>query len=294
MSSFFWMLITFLGRAVCSLRYSIEVRGLEKLNPETLNRKGGILFMPNHPAHMDPLFNFFLLWSKYRMRPLVIEYVYNLPFLGFCLRIINALPMPNFETAVNEWKVRKGERAIQEIAEGLKKGKNFLLYPAGRLKSKGKELLGGASGAHELLKECPDANVVLIRTTGLWGSSFSRALIGRSPSIAKMVIHGFKVVLKNLIFFTPRRRILIEIEPNPQDLPRGDVSRIELNRYLENWYNRYPDKEGNIHESEPISLVSYSRWRKEIPEVFKPKEKENRSNGIHVSDETKRKIYSQI
>ena len=252
MLSFFWLIISYILRAGMSLRYRIEVRGLEKLTPERLSRKQGILFMPNHTAHMDPLILFILLWSKYRMRPLVIEYIFNLPFLKPFHKLIRAIPIPNFESAVNEYKLKQAAKSMQEIAAGLKNGDNFIVYPTGRLKSTPKELLGGASGAHELLKECPEANVVLIRTTGLWGSSFSRALTGRSPKLGATMLHGIGAVFKNLIFFAPRRKVLIEIEPNPEGLPRENMTRVELNRYLENWYNRYPDEQGNIHASEPL------------------------------------------
>ena len=221
---------------------------MEELTPDRLNRKQGILFMPNHPAHVDPLINFVWLWPKFQMRPLEIDHIYNLPLLKLINKRLKAISIPNFELAVNEYKVKQAEKSIGEIAAGLKRGENFIVYPAGRLKTTKKELLGGSSGAHELLRECPEANVVLIRTTGLWGSSFSRALIGRSPKLGPTIAHALKVILKNLIFFTPRRKVLIEIEPNPAGMPRENGSRIELNRYLEGWYNRYPDDQGNISE----------------------------------------------
>ena len=266
---------------------------MEELTPDRLNRKQGILFMPNHPAHVDPLINFVWLWPKFQMRPLEIDHIYNLPLLKLINKRLKAISIPNFELAVNEYKVKQAEKSIGEIAAGLKRGENFIVYPAGRLKTTKKELLGGSSGAHELLRECPEANVVLIRTTGLWGSSFSRALIGRSPELGPTIAHALKVILKNLIFFTPRRKVLIEIEPNPAGMPRENGSRIELNRYLEGWYNRYPDDQGNISEREPLTLVSYSRWREELPEVHRP-DKKRGSNGVAISEETRRKITHQI
>jgi long-chain-fatty-acid--[acyl-carrier-protein] ligase len=285
------MLISFLSRALLSLRYRIKVKGLEDLTPDRLNKSQGTLFIPNHPALMDPLINFIWLWPKFRMRPLVIEYIYRMPIMKPFIWLVKAIPIPNFENAVNEWKLKNAERSVREIAEGLKKGESFILYPSGRLKTSGKELLGGSAAVHELLKECPDANVVLVRTTGLWGSSFSRALLGRSPDLVQTLVHGVKVLLKNLIFFAPRRSVLVEIEPNPESLPVGG-SRIELNRFLENWYNRYPDDEGAVHETEPLKLVSYSRWKREMPTVFKAKKRE--SSGTQISDETKRKVYNEI
>lgn len=294
MSYGFWILVSYLARACLSLRYRIEVRGIDLLTPERLNRKKGILFLPNHPAHVDPLINFIWLWPKFRMRPLVVEYVYNTGFLKPLLHLVRAIPIPNFETAVNELKIKKAEKSVWEIAAGLKRGDNFVLYPAGRLKSMGKELLGGSSAAYELLQECPESNVVLIRTTGLWGSSFSRALLGRPPDLTESLWHGVKILFKNLFFFSPRRKIVIDIEPNPEDFPRGSVSRMQLNRYLENWYNRYSDDVGNICESEPLQLISYSRWRKELPEVFRSKKRQRAASGNHIADETRRKIYNEI
>lgn len=292
MPTLFWKTIAIVCRAILSLRYKIEVKGLDTLNPDRLNRKGGILFLPNHPAHMDPFFLFMILWPKYRMRPLVIDYIFNLSFLKPLMKLVGALSIPNFESGVNEFKLKSAEKSLGEITEGLKSGQHFIVYPAGRLKAAGKELLGGASGAHDILQKSPEANVVLIRTTGLWGSSFSRAILGRSPPLAKTLFHGMKVIFKNLIFFAPRRHVVIEIESNPEELYVGE-SRIDLNRFLENWYNRYPDPKGNILEREPLKLVSYSFWREDLPEVFRPEKKSNGA-AIAVSDETKEKIYNEL
>ncbi len=276
-----------------SLRYRVEVKGLEHLTPERLNRKDGILFMPNHPAHMDPLLVFLYLWPKYRMRPLIVEYIFRSPLLQAINKVVRGLSIPNFESGSNEIKARKAQTALKEISIGIKNKDNFVVYPGGRLKGSGKEVLGGASGTHDLLTECPDANVVLIRTTGLWGSSFSKAILGRSPDLSQMIVHGVKVILKNFIFFAPRRRVLIEIEPNPKDLPRNG-SRTVLNRYLENWYNRYPDEQGHIHEVEPLVLVSYSAFKREVFEPLAPKKRNSQNNSLKISEKTKTKVYRAI
>ncbi len=290
MSIAFWTGISKLCRMLLSLRYRVRIKGLEKLRASKLDR--GILFLPNHPAHLDPLFLFLLLWPRYRMRPVVVEYIYRLPLLKFLMKLVRALPIPNLDTSINQLKIQKASAAIQEIADGLKRGENFVVHPAGRLKSSGKEVIGGASGAHALAQECPDAHIVLIRTTGLWGSSFSRALLGRSPDLAQTLMTGIKILLKNGLFFAPRRQIEIEIAFNLPDLPRSGT-RLAFNRYLENWFNRYPNGQGKIVDTEPVQLVSYSRWREEFPAVFQPKAKK-RGEGIEVSDDTSAKVYTEI
>ncbi len=295
MPNWFWNFIGCCFRAVISLRYRIEIRGLETLTSERLNRNGGILFLPNHPALMDPLIVSSWLWPKFRMRPLVVQHIYDLTAFKPLAMITDAIPIPEFETSVNEFKLKQAANAFSQIAEGLKKGNNFIIFPSGHLKSSGKEILGGASGTHELLKTHPDTNIVLIRTTGLWGSSFSRALEGRTPSFPEITMNGIKTVLKNFIFFVPKRKILIELEANPEGRPEGENgSRVEFNRYLENWYNRYPDDQGNIHEEEPLKLVSYSFWKEDLPKVFERKKRSGNGAGAEVSEEVKKKIYDEI
>jgi acyl-CoA synthetase (AMP-forming)/AMP-acid ligase II/acyl carrier protein len=240
---------------------------------------------------MDPLMIVLLLWPRYRMRPLVIEYIYRQPWIRPLMRFVRALSIPNFETSVNEIKVKKAEKVLQQLAEELRKGDHFLLYPSGKLKHSGKEIIGGSSATHSLMEQVPDVNVVLIRTTGLWGSSFSRALTGRSPDLKTTILHGIMTAFKNLLFFIPRRRVLIEIEAQPEDLPRR-VSRIDFNRYLERWYNRYEDVHGTIHESEPIYLVSYRFWRKELAKPYQSKRKAGMSR--EISEVTREHIYAAI
>ncbi|MES2273062.1 MAG: AMP-binding protein [Chlamydiota bacterium] len=293
MANLFWTLISYLCKALISLRYKVEIKGQDLLDSKNLDRAKGILFLPNHSAHIDPLMLFIWFWPKFRMRPLVIEYVYRLPMMKPLIHLVKAIAIPNFDTSINEFKIKKAEAAIQQIAAGLKQGENFILYPAGRLKNTGKEIIGGSSGAHALVQECPNANIVLIRTSGLWGSTFSRAFLGRSPELPPTTWHGIKTIFKNFIFFCPRRKVYIEIEPNPPSLPRRG-SRLEFNRFLENWYNRYPDDAGRIHESEPLKLVSYSFWKKDVPKVFERKKRKGTEGTLSISPEIQEKIYAEI
>jgi len=209
------------------------------------------------------------------------------------MKVIRALPIPNFETSVNQIKIRKAQLAVADIAEGLKRKENFLLYPAGKVKISSQEIIGGASAAHDVIQEYPEANIVLVRTTGFWGSRFSRALTKRSPDLKDTIAYCIKKTLQSLIFFLPRRRILVEIEAQPADFPRLS-ERLELNRYLESWYNRYENDDGVIQDKEPLSIVSYSCWKKDLPVAYQPKEKQNNGSGIAISTKTSTKIYTEI
>ncbi|HEY4254888.1 MAG TPA: AMP-binding protein [Chlamydiales bacterium] len=288
-----WKFLARLCLALLSLRYSIEVRGLKEILQRPLKRKGGILFLPNHTAHMDPLFLFLLLWPHYRMRPLAVEYIYRLKILKPLMRLVRALAVPDFDSSVNSLKIRRGELVMQEIVKGLEQGDHFLLYPSGKLKMSGKEVIGGASGAHDLLQKAANANVVLIRTTGLWGSSFSRAIEGKTPSLPKVIWKGVKTLLRNGIFFAPRRKILIEMASEPADFSKS-VSRVEFNRYLEQWYNQYPDEKGIRVPVEKPTLVSYSCFSSDFLPLFEWKKTKAASKGGAVSKEVRQAVEVEI
>ncbi len=289
----FWNLVTRLAWRLLSLRYTFEVKGLDKLSKENFPKSGGILFLPNHPAHMDPLFLFILLWPKFRMRPIVTEYIYRMSIIKPLMKLTKGLPIPSFLTSVNQVKIKKAKDSIQAVADGLKENKNFILYPSGRLKLTGLEIVGGSSGAHEIVQQCPDANLVLIRTTGLWGSSFSRAILGVSPDLPKTLLKGFRTLLKNGIFFAPRRKILIEIEIEPKGIPR-EGSRIDFNRFLETWYNQYPASSGKICKEEPLYLVSYAFWKNDLPKIAAQDKIKSTGAHIPISPETESKITKEL
>lgn len=255
----------------CALwfRYRVTVKGVENLNPQTLTKPGGVLFLPNHPAvFVDPTLITLAVWGKYPIRPMIVEYMYYTPIVHGIMRLLDALPIPNFATSSNSLKRKKSEKVIETVIRDLKGGQNFLVYPAGKTKSTGYESIGGSSAAHRIIQDAPEANVVLVRIKGLWGSSFSRAFTGKAPPIFSTMWVGVKAVMKNLLFFTPRRQVIIEFVPAPADFPY-QASRLELNRYLEAWYNR-PDGLSPQTGNEPgdsFILVSFSIWGKKYPQM---------------------------
>jgi 1-acyl-sn-glycerol-3-phosphate acyltransferase len=125
--------------------------------------------------------------------------------------------------------------AMALIPDALRKGDSVLLYPAGRIYRSKRESLGGNSGTAAILRSLPGVRVVLMRTTGLWGSSFSYAATGNAPSLGRELLRGAAAVLANLVFFTPRREVTIEFF-EPDDIPR-DGDKHTLNPWLEAFYN---------------------------------------------------------
>ncbi len=258
-------------------RYRVEIKGLDKLTPDALNKPGGVLFLPNHPAALiDPAIVALSIFSKFKIRPLIIEYMYFTPGVHSVMKYLDAIPVPNFESSNNSLKRKRHEMVINEVVKGLKNNENFLLYPAGRLKHTNIEKIGGASATHHIIENTPEANIVLVRIKGLWGSSFSRALTGSVPPLFPTMKKGLWTLIKNFLLFAPRRKVIVEFEPAPKTMPKG-VSRLELNKWLENYYNR-PDglsEQTGKHPGETLVLTSKSFWKKDIPEVYNPENEEH-------------------
>ncbi|MCD6364521.1 MAG: AMP-binding protein, partial [Planctomycetes bacterium] len=124
-----------------------------------------------------------------------------------------------------------------------------LLYPSGHVYRSRYEDLRGNSAVETILKALPNVRVVLVRTRGLWGSSFSWAS-GNAPKIARIVRSGLVKVLLNAIFFMPRREVTIEFY-EPEDLPRK-ADRETINSSIENFFNQ---------DAPPNTFVPYMFYR---------------------------------
>ena len=213
------------------MRYSITVNGIHHLE----NAKKGTLILPNHPAYTEPIILFSLLSKYLAPRPLVFETYYRNPLIKPFMVLFNALEVPDMEKISLSAK-QKTEEAIQNLVKGLQKGESFIIWPSGKLQRKGLESLGGNSGVSDILKMSPNANVLLIRTMGLWGSRFSHAFSGQRPNLTLELLFSELLIPLNLFIFMPKRKIVITIENlNTPELAPFEKSKVNL--YLENWYN---------------------------------------------------------
>lgn len=240
-------LLSALARGLLRLRYRIQLDGMERI---VAQGRGGILFLPNHPALIDP----FIIWSElsrhFRVSALADKDQMDRPILRWVVPHAGVRMIPD-PLKYGETCQAEVARVLTNCAAGLKRGENLLLYPAGRIYRKGREDLGGNSAVEFLLRQRPELRVVLIRTRGLWGSRFSFAYYGGPPRVGRALWRGLLAVLANGIFFGPRRAVAIELA-EPADLPRN-ADRGTLNRYLEAFYNR---------EAQSNTYVPYTIWER--------------------------------
>ena len=226
-------LIYLLARAAVWLRYRVTVKGLDEVLKKYPDGKG-ILFLPNHPALIDPVIMATVLWKRFQPRALVVEKQIKASVLKYFWQRVRILPMPDMGVtgmAGHDAVVEQITRCI----DALKAGDNLLFYPAGRIYRSKMEKLRGNGGVARILQEDPEVKLVLVRTAGLWGSDFGRGK-GYQITFGQTLKRHIKHILLGGIFFMPRRHVTVEFATRPDDLPSGDDKDL-LNRYLENFYN---------------------------------------------------------
>jgi len=225
---FFWLVARWLLR----LRYRVEVLGGDRL----ADLEGPTIVMPNHPGYIDPALVLSHLRLRDPLRPLVYTGTYRNLVLYPVMRAIGAVEVPELSAQSRSAKQTPLEM-IERVAAAVQRGESILIYPSGRLQREGFEVVGAARAAAELLGACPDANVVLVRTRGVWGSMFSWGRTAQAPKLGACMVRGVLWGLANLVFFLPRRRVTMAVEIVPREqLP--DATREQLNPFLEEWYNR--------------------------------------------------------
>ena len=259
------------------IRYRVKLVGLDEIIKK--HGRKGLLFCPNHPALIDPLIMTTMLWRRFHPRALVIEKQIKEPPLKYIWKRIRLLALPDIgATGMKGHDMLKEQ--IGRCIEALKAGDNLLFYPAGRIYRSCRESLRGNGGLAAILQEYPEAKLVLVRTTGLWGSDFGRAKGFQTPFGKTMLAH-LKHILYGGLFFMPRRHVTIEFFEKPVDFPASDDKRI-VNRYLEDFYNQAMCQNTYVpytRREEPTRLLPEAEWynvpedASQVPEDIRKKVK---------------------
>lgn len=262
------------------LRYRINVKGLDEVK-----KKGdkGILFLPNHPALIDPVIMNTRLFSGFHPRSLVDEKQIRTTVLKYLEKPMRVLPLPDMGIT-GKTGMEKVMQQIDACADALKAGDNILMYPSGRIYRSKLENLRANGGVEHILKRYPDVRIVLVRTRGLWGSSFSRAK-GYQGNFMDIMWAHVKHLLGNILFFSPRRSVEIEFTELPSDFPRQG-SKDEINRYLEKFYN------ANVQSN---TYVPYYFWEKgNTRTVPEPENLDIQADTKEVPDDVRRTVYAKL
>lgn len=226
-------LIAFIYRYLLSLRYKVEIKGAD-----VLKSSGSKFILPNHQALVDPQILFSHIYKYSKVVPVVTDRFYNNLILGYLFRKIGAVPVSDLSKGSRDMSVL--DTIYKNVIEALKNGQNVLLYPSGQIAGQGYEKIFNKQSAFEVVSSLPEnTKVIGVRINGLWGSMWSRAWTGKSPSFLKTFLRGIYYVLANLILFVPKRYVCIEFEDITKECKKkAKENRIVFNNYLEVFYNK--------------------------------------------------------
>eukprot|EP00931_Biecheleriopsis_adriatica_P076305 TRINITY_DN50026_c0_g1_i1.p1 TRINITY_DN50026_c0_g1~~TRINITY_DN50026_c0_g1_i1.p1 ORF type:complete len:1021 (+),score=200.22 TRINITY_DN50026_c0_g1_i1:41-3103(+) len=221
-------------RMVLPFRYDIRVSGLKALPADQ-----GILFLPNHPALMDPLILISYLSRRFRIKPVAAEQQYQRNAKLFAL--FDTFPVPDFEEGANSYQKHLMDGLLDSILEALEGGEKILLYPAGRLMRSGKPFIEvGSSATFDIISRRSMQKpwrVVLVSTHGLWGSRFSYAYnLRKLPNFFSELKGGLCDLLCSMLWFMPKR--VVDIHMEEVTLPTFK-DKLEFNDWLAKWYDQY-------------------------------------------------------
>ena len=224
----------FTGRWIFRRRYAVSVKGLECLETGKT-----YLVLPNHPAMVDPMIVTAELWRT-PLKPLVDEQFFSAGIVApAVLRTLGGVPVPD----LRKHRSKAGAsvaRGLGDLVKGtLAEGGSMIFYPSGHIYTENREDIGTRQLAYNICRELPPGvEVIGVRTTGLWGSIWSRAGRTSSPPFVRTLVKS--VLLWFFVApFTRRRAVTLQLENLTERVKTwsATLTRLDFNRQLEAWYN---------------------------------------------------------
>ena len=222
-----------IGHWVMSRRYDVRKTGFEVFDSPDV----AYLILPNHAAMVDPI----LLFAEFRdqpVSPLCDELYFSNLIAAAFLRTFGAVRVPDLRRRRRADDVRKVAGLQDVVLTALESGTNILFYPSGHVAAEPRERIGTRQLAHNVCQRLPKGvRVVGVRTTGLWGSIWSRRGRTATPPFGPTLLKSFGLWLLCLV--AHRRRLVDMAFEDLTERVRAwaVLPRVEFNRKLEEWYN---------------------------------------------------------
>ena len=230
--------LVFVGRWVLTRRYRIRVTGDSAVRPFG-HSETPCLVLPNHPAMVDPMLVTVTL-GDLELRPLCDELFLDRGGISAAaLKTLGAVRVPDLRKHRSAEGARIARGLTGVVTDALAAGKSVIFYPSGHIWTEPREEIGNRQLAYNVCRELPaNVRVIGVRTTGLWGSIWSRKGRCASPAFALTLLKS--VCLWPLCLVTGRQR---EVTMHFEDLTErvrtwSSQSRLDFNRAFENWYNK--------------------------------------------------------
>ncbi|NTW32953.1 MAG: 1-acyl-sn-glycerol-3-phosphate acyltransferase [Bacteroidetes bacterium] len=225
-------LIIIIFRFFLSRRYKVEIKG-----SEILKSKSAKFILPNHQAVVDPQLVFAYVSKFCTVVPVITEGYFKNPLLRIILKTIKAVPVSDLAAGNRDINVLN--TIFTNVTNALKNGRNVLLYPSGQIAGQGYEKIFNKQSAWAIVFNLHDnTQVIGVRISGLWGSIWSKAWMGKSPDFFKTFLKSVFYIFANLLFFVPKRKVVIEFfDITAEAKIKSEESRSAFNLFLEKFYN---------------------------------------------------------
>ena len=228
--------LVFTGRWICGRRYDVRVEG--DIAGETRGATA-CLVLPNHPAMVDPMLVVAAFWQT-PLRPLADESFFRTGIIApAVLRTLGAVAVPDLRAHRSARGASIAHGLTDVVLKALGRGESVIFYPSGHIQTEGdREEIGNRQLAYNICRALPEGVAVVgVRTTGLWGSIWSRKGRTASPKFVPTLIKSVFLWLF-VAPFAPRRRVTMRIENlTARAREWAQLTRLEFNRNLEAWYN---------------------------------------------------------
>lgn len=225
-------------KALVSLRYKVTIKGAEVLKDSS-----PVFILPNHPALIDPVIILSHIYRDTHAIPVLSSTFYDLPLLKSFFKAIGAVRVSDLQSGSRNTNVLN--EITRSVLKGFRRGSSVVLYPSGQLAAQGYEKVFNKKSAHKIVSKIPeDVRVIGLRTKGLWGSMFSKALTGKTPNFLVQFIKGFAFLIANFVFFMPRRMVTLEVVDLTEAAKEiAQHGRKPFNQFLEEFYNAHGEEE---------------------------------------------------
>jgi long-chain-fatty-acid--[acyl-carrier-protein] ligase len=272
-------------RFFLTLRYKVELKGTEVLKSNQAK-----FILPNHQALVDPQIAFTQIYRFTKVVPVVSAQYFEQPFLRNIFSLIGAVPVSDLSTGSRDQNVLKSVSA--SVVNALKGGTNVLLYPSGQIAGQGYEKIFNKQSAWAIVSDLPeDVQVIGVRISGLWGSMWSRAWIGKSPNFIKTFLKGIFYIFANLLFLVPKRKVVFEFVNITTEAKKNAFSgRHKFNEYLESFYN--------AHGEEPVLFLKHyfyaGKLKRELPRRIEGSVADQRSTYAFTEEDVPEDVFAKV
>ncbi len=243
-------------RIALFLRYSIHYKGLE----DVTKAKKNMLFLCNLTSEIDPLLIYLILSKKIKVKAILPKRLFSFYWLKRLFERLGGYFVIPYDQLPSKLQIKRLTEETNKINEEMNRGENFIFFPKGKL------MISPFDGYNytilsAFLEKQPPANIAIVTIKGMLGSSFSHKMLGVDFSYVKSISACLKTILKNLIFFMPKRKVFIEFSLPEKEFPLEQDTPIIMS-YLDMFFNR---ELGDLKSDEKgLFLVPHYFWKKKV------------------------------